>query len=78
MLARILHAADAFDAMTTERPYRQTMTLTEARKELRAQAGTQFDPRVVTAFLEVLEAQARAGATGMLAEQPDSQDQLPS
>jgi HD-GYP domain-containing protein (c-di-GMP phosphodiesterase class II) len=48
--ARIIHVADAYDAMTTDRPYRRGMTHTEALRTLRANAGTQFDPAVVLHF----------------------------
>lgn len=50
IIARIISVADAFDAMTTDRPYRERMELAEAFDELRANSGTQFDPRVVKAF----------------------------
>lgn len=48
--ARIIAVADAFDAMTEPRTYKQTMSKTEAVVELKKCAGTQFDPDVVTAF----------------------------
>jgi diguanylate cyclase (GGDEF)-like protein len=44
---RILHVADAFDAMTSGRPYRRPMTTEQAIEELRHHAGTQFDPELV-------------------------------
>ncbi len=50
--ARIICVADAFDAMTSERPYRCGMPVQEAREELCRQAGTQFDPEVVRVFLD--------------------------
>ncbi len=49
--ARILAAADAYDAMTSDRPYRKAMTSHEAIKELYAYSGTQFDPNVIKAFI---------------------------
>ncbi len=49
-LARILAVADAFDAMTTERPYQRAKTIPEALGELKRCSGTQFDPWVVDAF----------------------------
>ncbi len=52
--ARIISVADAFDAMTSDRPYRPAMSFTEAVAELRANAGRQFDPRIVHAFVETL------------------------
>ncbi|GAW93157.1 HD-GYP domain-containing protein [Calderihabitans maritimus] len=48
--ARIIAVADAFDAMTTNRPYREAMSAQQAWKELQRFAGTQFDPEVVEAF----------------------------
>lgn len=56
--ARILAVVDAYTAMTDRRPYRPPRSHEEAVAELRRCAGTQFDPRVVEAFLEVLEAHA--------------------
>ena len=53
--ARIVAVADAFDAMTTERPYRESRPAAEAMLELRRVAGTQLDPRVVEALLGVLD-----------------------
>jgi putative nucleotidyltransferase with HDIG domain len=51
-LARILHVADAFEAMTAQRPYRMTpLTPEQALSELRKFAGVQFDPTVVDAFV---------------------------
>jgi diguanylate cyclase (GGDEF)-like protein/PAS domain S-box-containing protein len=49
--ARIIAVCDAYDAMTTDRPYRTAMSPEVAISELRRNAGTQFDPRVVDAFL---------------------------
>jgi HD-GYP domain-containing protein (c-di-GMP phosphodiesterase class II) len=50
----VILACDAYNAMTTARPYRDAMTDAEARAELEAAAGTQFDPEVVAALLDVL------------------------
>jgi putative two-component system response regulator len=50
--ARILAAADSFDAMTSDRPYRASMPVSEALSEIVRCAGTQFDPVVVKAFLK--------------------------
>jgi diguanylate cyclase (GGDEF)-like protein len=52
--ARVVAVCDAFDAMTTERPYRQPIEVSEATAELRRCAGTQFDPMVVEAFCRVI------------------------
>lgn len=49
-LARVLAIADAFDAMTTDRPYRKAMKAEDARREVAACAGTQFDPDIARVF----------------------------
>jgi HD-GYP domain-containing protein (c-di-GMP phosphodiesterase class II) len=54
LISRILLVTDAFDAMTSDRPYRAATSEEEAIAELRRCAGTQFDPNVVEAFLRVL------------------------
>jgi HD-GYP domain-containing protein (c-di-GMP phosphodiesterase class II) len=48
--ARIVAIADAYDAMTHDRPHRRAMTHEQTITELRRQAGTQFDPELVTLF----------------------------
>ena len=53
--AQIICAADAYDAMTTDRPYRRAKTHDEAIAELHAMTGTQFAPQVVRAFEKALE-----------------------
>ena len=50
---RVLSVADAYDAMTSERPYRKAMNRDEARAEITRFAGSQFDPGIVNAFLEI-------------------------
>lgn len=55
-LARILSVADAFDAMTSDRPYRRAMKVATARIELERGAGTQFDPAAVEAFAACIDA----------------------
>ncbi len=57
--SRILLVTDAFDAMTTDRPYRKAMPIEAAIEELKRNSGSQFDPAVVEAFLKML---ARHGA----------------
>ena len=52
--ARILAVADAYDAMTSDRPYRSAMSRETAITRLKAASGTQFDPQVVEAFLTTL------------------------
>jgi response regulator RpfG family c-di-GMP phosphodiesterase len=53
--ARIFHVVDTLDAMTSDRPYRRARPMAEARAEVTRCAGTQFDPKVVEAFLSVPE-----------------------
>jgi putative nucleotidyltransferase with HDIG domain len=51
--ARIFAVADAFDALTVQRPYRKAMSFEEARREILAESGTIFDPSVVRVFARV-------------------------
>ncbi|MBC7961560.1 MAG: HD domain-containing protein, partial [Steroidobacteraceae bacterium] len=53
--ARILSVADAFDAMTSNRPYRKALSFDVAIAELSDNSGTQFDPAIVDVFTSVLE-----------------------
>ena len=56
LAARIIGVADAFDAMTSDRPYRRALARERAVAELRRCAGVQFDPGVATEFLACLDA----------------------
>ena len=51
LAARIFSVVDVYDALTSQRPYKRAWSEDEARAELKAQAGRQFDPAVVAAFL---------------------------
>ena len=51
LVARIIALADAFDAMTSNRPYRPMLPLEDVKREIGRATGTQFDPQVVRAFL---------------------------
>lgn len=53
--ARIVAVIDAFDAITSDRPYRKALPKEVGIEELKKGSGTQFDPKVVSAFLEILE-----------------------
>lgn len=53
-LARVVSVADAFDAMTSQRPYRQRLSHPEAQQEIANQAGIQFDPVLSKSFGELL------------------------
>jgi putative nucleotidyltransferase with HDIG domain len=53
--ARVLAIADAFDAMTSDRPYRRALSRGEALAEVERCAGTQFDPDIARVFLELFD-----------------------
>ncbi|HOJ30007.1 MAG TPA: HD-GYP domain-containing protein [Spirochaetota bacterium] len=53
--AKIIAVADALDAMLSDRPYRKALSLYEAKQEILKNKGTQFDPEVVDALINVLE-----------------------
>jgi HD-GYP domain-containing protein (c-di-GMP phosphodiesterase class II) len=63
--ARLLTVVDTFDAMLTDRPYRKALSINDTLEELKRASGTQFDPVVVNAFIDLLETDrtllARAG-----------------
>jgi diguanylate cyclase (GGDEF)-like protein/putative nucleotidyltransferase with HDIG domain len=65
--ARIVAVADAYEAMTSDRPYRDSIGYEAALAELRHGAGTQFDERVVQAFLAVLAREALRAGTSIAA-----------
>ena len=54
-IARIIAVADTFDAMYSTRPYRKRMELSTVAEEIQKGSGTQFDPEVVKAFMELIE-----------------------
>ena len=77
--ARIFHVVDTLDAITSERPYRKAKPFAAARAEIVRCSGTQFDPRVVEAFLSIpqdewerirLDVETVAVLTADLAEKP--------
>ncbi len=53
--ARIFAVADAFDAMTSDRPYRKAMPVADAIEEIKRGAGSHFDPAVVAVFLAIAD-----------------------
>jgi putative nucleotidyltransferase with HDIG domain len=59
--ARIFGVADAFDAMTADRPYRKAMGRERAIEIIKQESGKQFDPDIVKAFLEVMAQEERGG-----------------
>ena len=56
-LARVTAIADAFDAMTSRRSYRDSLSLDEVKREIAENSGTQFDPNIAKVFLGILETQ---------------------
>jgi HD-GYP domain-containing protein (c-di-GMP phosphodiesterase class II) len=70
--ARIIAVVDAFDAMTSDRPYRRAVGLERAKQALREEAGHQFDPRVVETFLRLLE--ERGWESEPAADEDDEED----
>jgi response regulator RpfG family c-di-GMP phosphodiesterase len=83
--ARIFHVVDTLDAITSDRPYRRSRPFGEARNEITRCRGTQFDPRVVDAFLAVppedwerirLDVETVAVLSADLAESPPNAEDL--
>ena len=74
--ARIIHACDAFQAMSSDRPYRRARPRDWILKEIQAQSGRQFDPRVAEALLQVLES-GEVTVTGT-AESAKHEDRKPA
>lgn len=69
LAARIMAVVDIFDAMTSDRPYRQALTFDEALEELKRMSGRQLDPYCVNAFLEMVKEDPELleiGAAGVL------------
>jgi HD-GYP domain-containing protein (c-di-GMP phosphodiesterase class II) len=73
--ARIVAVIDAFDAMTTDRPYRDAMPLQAATDILRDGAGQQWDPRVVQVLVETIDVAPRDDHDGHGHEKPDGGNQ---
>jgi len=64
IISKIICVADAYNAMTSDRPYRDAMPVHVARERLRQAAGSQFDQTVVEAFDQILETAPRSYASG--------------
>lgn len=64
LLARMFSLIDVYDALTSERPYKPAWSSAEARAELAAGAGSQFDPELTERFLELLAADQPGDGTG--------------
>jgi putative nucleotidyltransferase with HDIG domain len=73
--ARILSVADVFDALTSDRPYREGMSVEIAIERIRESSGIQFDPKVVDAFLKLLKEESMERQpfhTGLISENIES------
>ncbi len=70
---RIIAVADAFDAMTSNRPYRKRMPVSSALAELKQGAGRQFDPEVIRAFLWVWKHENLAGLVRRRKQPPEAE-----
>lgn len=68
LISRIICVADAYNAMTSDRPYRDAMPVDLARSRLLQAAGSQFDPKVVAAFDDLLEHASDTYSSGARAD----------
>lgn len=59
LLSRILSVVDAFDAMISKRVYKEAWSLEKALEEIKKDAGTQFDPKIVDIFMDVIKSEGR-------------------
>jgi putative two-component system response regulator len=75
LVGRLVAVADVFDALTHDRPYKRAWPVERAIAEIRLGAGSQFDPRVVAAFLALREDRALVAIAGM--QQRPSVSRLP-
>jgi putative nucleotidyltransferase with HDIG domain len=75
--AAVVGLADAWDAMTTDRPYRSALSDDDALQEIRACSGSQFDPTIVEAFLEAYEQDPDRFAPGDVPYELPELDLLP-
>lgn len=73
LLARVFTIADAFDAMTSDRPYRQAMPPEIALQEIMRNSGTQFDPKLVELFVKLYADGRLQEVDGDLAEEEEKQ-----
>ncbi len=76
LAAQIISVADAYDAMTSARPYRVAFRPKHALRELRANAGTQFNPVVVEAFILVCIEERRRRARGKETVHPHQHEHM--
>jgi len=63
LLARLFSVIDAFDALTSNRPYRQKITVEEALVYLKSESGVLFDPHIVEAFSEMIRSESASSSS---------------
>ena len=68
--------ADAYDALTTDKPYRESFSHEDAIVEIESEKGTHFDPDVVTALLEKQDLIRRVKVFGDFQDKPETIDDL--
>jgi len=68
LFSRIVAVADAFDAMTSDRPYRKASSLEDAVEELKRNSGTQFDPEIVEVFIKEVLIDENFNKSGFIQE----------
>lgn len=73
LLARMIAVVDAYDAMVHDRVYRKAMSSEQAEEELRKSAGTQFDPYIVSEFLQMLKEHPELKGTASAQLFPDAE-----
>ena len=70
--ARIVALADVYDALTTSRTYKKACTHEEAVEEIKKEAGTHFDPEIVSVFLDNIEVFKRIKLFSEFQENPET------
>jgi len=70
--SRIMAIADAYDAMTSNRPYRQVFKPEEALEEMQKNSGSQFDPELLSVFIKIMKKQRTENKPSEISEEPES------
>ncbi|MGH9894136.1 MAG: HD-GYP domain-containing protein, partial [bacterium] len=65
IIARIISVVDAFEAMTSDRPYRKALPVEETIRRLEQGAGSQFDPTVARRFIQIIQTDRRPEASDL-------------
>jgi HD-GYP domain-containing protein (c-di-GMP phosphodiesterase class II) len=78
LAARVFAVVDSFDAMTHDQPYRDALSVEEARQEISAGAGTDFDPELAHLFLTLAPAHERPGYESAAPAAPPAEDASPA